>query len=90
MGESVSDSSLRRKLVEPARRIVVKVGSGVLTRHDGLDTRLIGRLVKEISTWKSQGRETVLVSSGAIASGFKKVGLGSGPGPSASSRPAPQ
>jgi len=75
----VSDSSLRRKLVQPARRIVVKVGSGVLTRHDGLDTRLIGRLVKEISTWKSQGREAVLVSSGAIASGFKKVGLGKRP-----------
>jgi glutamate 5-kinase len=65
----------RRKYVTQARRIVVKVGSGVLTAADGLDSRLIGRLAGEVSAVKAQGREVVLVSSGAIAAGFRKMGF---------------
>ena len=68
-----------RSLVSQARRIVVKVGSGVLTGKDGLSGSVIGRLTAQISEIKGQGREVVLVSSGAIASGFKKVGLTSRP-----------
>jgi len=79
MVTAVNENNLREKWVRLARRIVVKVGSGVLTRDNGLDVRLIGRLAREISDLKNQGREIILVSSGAIASGFKKVALGEKP-----------
>lgn len=75
----MKEERLRQDLVGRARRIVVKIGSGVLTREDGLDTRAVARLSHELAGVKDQGREIILVSSGAIASGFKKVGLGQSP-----------
>jgi glutamate 5-kinase len=58
------------------KRIVVKVGSSVLTQGK---TRIVGqsmeRIVKHIADLVSQGKEVVLVSSGAIASGLSHMGL---------------
>ena len=71
----MNESALRREWLSPAKRIVVKVGSGVLNGGNGLDLHTISRLAREISALKKTGREIVLVSSGAVASGFKKVGL---------------
>ncbi len=52
------------------RRIVVKVGSNVLTRNDGkLDVTRISSLVDQIAWLRNQNIEVVLVSSGAMASG---------------------
>jgi len=57
-------------------RIVIKVGSAVLAPSEkGLDEARIGRLAAEISELLDQGREVVLVSSGAIAAGLTKLGL---------------
>jgi glutamate 5-kinase len=67
--------NLRQSLLKPVRRVVVKVGSGVLTTDDGLNIEVIDRLASEISVLKKKGLEVILVSSGAIASGLKKVGL---------------
>ncbi len=51
-------------------RIVIKIGSNVLTREDGLpDQERIAHLVEQISGIKKQGKEVILVSSGAVASG---------------------
>ncbi len=75
MVSAVSEEELRRRFCGSARRVVVKVGSGVLTKDDGLNTRTVTRLVNEIAACKSEGRQIVMVSSGAIASGFKKIGL---------------
>ena len=75
----MSERELRRRIVRAAKRIVVKVGSGVLAGADGLDSRRIGRLTSQITDCRVNGREVVLVSSGAIAAGFKKVGLGERP-----------
>lgn len=51
-------------------RIVVKVGSNVLTRDDGsLDITRISALVDQIVWLRRQGNEVILVSSGAITSG---------------------
>ncbi len=76
----MSDSSQYKKMITQARRIVVKIGSGVLTRGSGLDTRLIHSLARDISECKNEKREIILVSSGAVASGLKKVGLPEKPG----------
>jgi glutamate 5-kinase len=66
----------RRTLFAKSRRIVVKVGSAVLTSSDtGLDQNRIERLASDISSVMGQGREVVLVSSGAISAGLAKLGL---------------
>ena len=52
------------------RRIVIKVGSNVLTRPDGkLDVTRMSALVDQIAWLRQQGFEVILVSSGAMASG---------------------
>jgi len=66
---------IRRNLFDRVRRAVVKVGSGVLTHEQGLNDRVIKRLAREVSMLMDQGRQVILVSSGAIASGMKKVGM---------------
>jgi glutamate 5-kinase len=55
-------------------RIVIKIGSNVFTRPDGLpDLNRIGHLVEQIAVIKKQGREVILVSSGAVASGRSMI-----------------
>lgn len=51
-------------------RIIIKIGSNVFTNNDGLpDLTRISNLVAQISAIKKSGREVILVSSGAVASG---------------------
>ncbi len=65
----------RKKVLEKARRIVVKVGSSILASLEkGLHYETFSHLTKEISELKRQGYEIVLVSSGAIAAGMEKLG----------------
>ncbi len=53
-----------------SKRIVIKVGSNVLTREDGkLDVTRMSSLVDQIAWLRKQGYEIILVSSGAMASG---------------------
>jgi glutamate 5-kinase len=66
----------RKAIFSKFRRIVIKVGSAVLTSSDqGLDQDRIGHLASDISFIMAQGREVILVSSGAIAAGLAKLGL---------------
>lgn len=58
-----------------ARRIVVKVGSNVLTSAAGLNISVINALSDQINNLFRKGIEVILVSSGAMASGQKKIGL---------------
>ena len=52
------------------KRIVVKVGSNVLTREDGkLDVTRMSAIVDQIVWLRRQGNEVILVSSGAVAAG---------------------
>ncbi|MFC7545069.1 glutamate 5-kinase [Plantactinospora sp. GCM10030261] len=65
-----------RDVVTTARRIVVKVGSSSLTTATGgLDAGRVDRLVAALAGALSDGREVVLVSSGAIAAGLAPLGL---------------
>jgi glutamate 5-kinase len=61
--------------VAAAKRIVVKVGSTLVTNEGrGLDHEAVGRWAEEIANLARGGREVVLVSSGAIAEGIKRLG----------------
>jgi glutamate 5-kinase len=65
----------RKKVLERARRIVIKVGSSILASVEkGLHYETFSHLTREISELKRQGYEIVLVSSGAIAAGMEKLG----------------
>ncbi len=65
----------RKPFFDRARRVVIKVGSGVLTASDGLNLKVIDSLSRQICTLLETGREVLLVSSGAMASGQKRIGL---------------
>jgi glutamate 5-kinase len=57
------------------RRWVVKVGSSLVTNDGrGLDHAAVARLASEIASLKRDGREVVVVSSGAIAEGMQRLG----------------
>ncbi|HEX8429084.1 glutamate 5-kinase [Hymenobacter sp.] len=58
----------------PYQRIIVKIGSNVLTQEDGLpDTARIQHLVDQIAALKKTGKEVIVVSSGAVAAGRSLV-----------------
>jgi glutamate 5-kinase len=65
-----------RRVVADARRVVVKVGSSSLTTAaGGIDPDRVSQLVGTLTAVRRQGREVVLVSSGAIAAGLAPLGL---------------
>ena len=58
-----------------ARRIVVKVGSSLVTNEGrGLDAQAIGQWCEQLAALVKDGREVIMVSSGAIAEGMKRLG----------------
>jgi glutamate 5-kinase len=58
------------------KRLVIKIGSNILTaENNGLDTDRIQRIAEDISAVQDAGYEVVVVSSGAVAAGMKKLGL---------------
>jgi glutamate 5-kinase len=62
-------------IVATAKRLVVKVGSSLVTNDGkGLDTAAIALWARQIAALRAQGKEVVLVSSGAIAEGIKRLG----------------
>ncbi|MFQ3789935.1 glutamate 5-kinase [Halomonas sp. A29] len=64
-----------RDALRGARRVVVKIGSALLTNDGrGLDEAAIGGWVDQIAALHRQGVEVVLVSSGAVAAGMVRLG----------------
>ena len=62
-------------VLRDARRIVVKVGSSLVTNNGrGLDEAAIGEWCRQLSLLVRGGRELIMVSSGAIAEGMKRLG----------------
>ncbi|TMH05091.1 MAG: glutamate 5-kinase [Betaproteobacteria bacterium] len=65
----------RRSLVAGARRLVIKVGSSLLTNDGrGIDRAAVSRWVEQIVALRALGKDVVLVSSGAIAEGMQRLG----------------
>jgi glutamate 5-kinase len=65
----------RASILYNARRVVVKVGSNVLTEDYGLNLKAIRSISRQICRLIDRGIEIILVSSGAMASGIRKIGL---------------
>ena len=65
----------RSAVLKSARRIVVKVGSSLVTNEGkGIDAEAVGNWCRQLAALSRQGREVVMVSSGAIAEGMKRLG----------------
>ena len=65
-----------REALKKAKRIVIKVGTSTITYANGKrNFSQIGRLAREISDLQNQGKEMILVTSGAVAVGVDRMGL---------------
>ena len=65
----------RKALIKGVKKIVIKIGSAVLTDNGVLHRPTIIRLADDIAFLRKKGYQTVIVSSGAIAAGVGKLGL---------------
>lgn len=78
LGELVTGEHMPEDLpsvARDARRIVVKVGSSLVTNEGrGLDEQAIGQWSEQLASLVKQGRELIMVSSGAVAEGMKRLG----------------
>ncbi len=68
----------RQTLFDKAKRVVVKVGSAVLTDGAGINLEVVDNLCRQLSFLHNTGREVILVSSGAVAAGKKRLSLPDG------------
>ncbi len=76
----MTSNSFTSTVLRDARRIVVKVGSSLVTNEGrGLDEQAIGEWCRQLAALVRDGREVVMVSSGAIAEGMKRLGWTSRP-----------
>lgn len=65
-----------REALQKAKRIVIKVGTSTITYANGKrNFSQIDRLAREISDLQNQGKEMILVTSGAVAVGVDRMGL---------------
>ncbi len=71
----MSGATARTSVVAAAKRLVVKVGSSLVTNDGrGLDRAAIERWTAQIAKLRSAGKQVILVSSGAIAEGMQRLG----------------
>lgn len=63
----------KKNILANLKRVVIKIGSAVLTNDSGLDLKVITRLADDISSLHERKIDVVLVSSGAVAAGLKKL-----------------
>lgn len=72
---------MTRERLQKARRWVIKIGSSLMTaRGQGLDHEAIRGWCEQIARLRAEGRQVVLVSSGAVAEGMARLGLKKRPG----------
>ena len=70
----------RDNVKREAKRVVVKLGSGVLSGGgEGLDGATLRRLAADVAAARARGREVIVVSSGAILAGRERLALTSRP-----------
>ncbi len=75
----MSQLDYKQAVLKGAKRVVIKVGSAVLSDVSGLDAAVIVRLAAEVDEAVRGGREVILVTSGAIAAGRARLAKLSGP-----------
>jgi glutamate 5-kinase len=76
----VHPSATLREKVANARRIVIKVGTNVVMRDDGrLALSQLYGIAEAVARLRQQGRDVLMVSSGAVGLGMERIGLAKRP-----------
>ncbi|MGH7771518.1 MAG: glutamate 5-kinase [Candidatus Binatia bacterium] len=65
----------KKKFLRRAHRTVIKIGSQILSSRGGIEEGRIKGLVQDLAALHDQGKEVVIVSSGAVAAGMSRLGL---------------
>ncbi|WP_298290206.1 glutamate 5-kinase [Thiomonas sp.] len=72
---TVSESSAAASVVQQARRLIIKAGSSLVTNEGrGVDHHAVARWAQQIAELRAAGKDVILVSSGAIAEGMRRLG----------------
>ncbi|MHB1399862.1 MAG: glutamate 5-kinase [Trichloromonadaceae bacterium] len=66
---------MRKNLLSYVKRVVVKVGSGVIAESDGLNETIIASICSDVHHLRQRGYEVIIVSSGAVAAGKGDLGI---------------
>jgi glutamate 5-kinase len=74
----MNPSDMRRQIISGVRRIVLKLGSSVVTTEHGLDRRTIEGIVSDVCHLIKLGKEFIIVSSGAVAAGVRRLRIKGG------------
>jgi len=74
----MNHEAIRKQVIQGVRRVVVKLGSSVVTTEKGLDRIAIRNIVEDICRCKDEGMEFIVVSSGAVAAGVRRIKLKGG------------
>ena len=70
----VTQLDYKKQILRRARRVVVKIGSQILSSSDGIEEARLRGLVRELAELHDQKKEIVVVSSGAVAAGMTRLG----------------
>jgi glutamate 5-kinase len=70
---------IRQRLLAPVKRVVIKIGSGVITTPEGLNFSQLEHLSEEMCRLHQDGYEVIVVSSGSVAAGKKDLGISGRP-----------
>ena len=71
----MENREVRIRLFAHVKRLVIKIGSGVLSDAEGLDVAQIAALAGDIAELRRRGYEVIIVSSGAVAAGKGALGI---------------
>lgn len=71
----MSQRESKESFLRQTRRVVVKIGSQILSSSDGIEEGRIRGLAGDLALLHDQGKEVVVVSSGAVAAGMTRLGL---------------
>ena len=74
----MNPEAVRKEIVSKVKRVVLKLGSSVVTSESGLDETAIKGIVDDVCRYKALGKEFIIVSSGAIAAGVRRLELKEG------------
>lgn len=66
---------MRTALLSHVKRVVVKIGSGVISTDEGLDQPMLEMIASDLCKLRQQGLEVIVVSSGAVAAGKGQLGI---------------
>jgi glutamate 5-kinase len=64
----------KKPILKRVRRVVVKIGSQILSSHDGIEEARLRGLVRQLAELHEGKRQVVVVSSGAVAAGMTQLG----------------